>query len=603
MSGGVPREIRLAARLTHPHVLGVHDSGEADGWLYYVMPDVEGETLRAPAAGRRAPARRGGASPARSRRRVGVCARARRGAPRPEARERATVGRARGDRRFRDRDRCGGGHAAGERRRAPAHGDRRDCLGSAHGRAPVRGAYRDGARCRSSHRGADDDSHPRRAAVREHRRQRGRRLLRRRDDRRTGARARKASRTARHRPHVELPVQGQDGHGTGDRARARRQRARGGYAAASRRSTARHHATRGRRRRQGTLGLRVREPVERRLRGAGSLHARCRGGAGVDTGDSSIRRAAGGCRAGHDRPRSVPAVPQGEVLLACPRRRERHTIDRLLPASDRTGPGVRARTRRTGVGVQHVVRLYPRPGGLVVHARRVQRRACDGARLNARRCADRYRGHAEHATPLLRSGVALSRGRRAGAIESVRTPCVGTLSCHGGSYRRRGPEAIAASRRIVALDSTFLLAYQTLGVAQGVGGQPDSRTAGQRGALARTGQAVGPRPARVVRQADLRLRIRRALGRCGADPHRVAPSGRRSLRRRRRRLCRLRFRRSRGARPLVDDRGRATALAGALPALSSRGNIGSHGDVHSQYALGAHRQAAPTDAMRWNPIS
>jgi serine/threonine-protein kinase len=40
-------EIRTAARLTHPHVLGVHDSGEADGLLYYVMPYIEGETLRA----------------------------------------------------------------------------------------------------------------------------------------------------------------------------------------------------------------------------------------------------------------------------------------------------------------------------------------------------------------------------------------------------------------------------------------------------------------------------------------------------------------------------------------------------------------------------
>jgi serine/threonine-protein kinase len=40
-------EIRFAARLTHPHVLGVHDSGEADGLLYYVMPYLEGETLRA----------------------------------------------------------------------------------------------------------------------------------------------------------------------------------------------------------------------------------------------------------------------------------------------------------------------------------------------------------------------------------------------------------------------------------------------------------------------------------------------------------------------------------------------------------------------------
>jgi len=40
------REIEIAAKLSHPHVLPVYDSGEADGFLYYVMPYVEGETLR-----------------------------------------------------------------------------------------------------------------------------------------------------------------------------------------------------------------------------------------------------------------------------------------------------------------------------------------------------------------------------------------------------------------------------------------------------------------------------------------------------------------------------------------------------------------------------
>ncbi len=40
------REIRLAAQLQHPHILPVHDSGEAAGRLYYVMPLVEGESLR-----------------------------------------------------------------------------------------------------------------------------------------------------------------------------------------------------------------------------------------------------------------------------------------------------------------------------------------------------------------------------------------------------------------------------------------------------------------------------------------------------------------------------------------------------------------------------
>jgi len=40
------REIRLAAGLQHPHILPLHDSGEAAGFLFYVMPLVEGETLR-----------------------------------------------------------------------------------------------------------------------------------------------------------------------------------------------------------------------------------------------------------------------------------------------------------------------------------------------------------------------------------------------------------------------------------------------------------------------------------------------------------------------------------------------------------------------------
>jgi serine/threonine-protein kinase len=40
------REVRIEARLQHPHILPLHDSGRAGGLLYYVMPYVEGETLR-----------------------------------------------------------------------------------------------------------------------------------------------------------------------------------------------------------------------------------------------------------------------------------------------------------------------------------------------------------------------------------------------------------------------------------------------------------------------------------------------------------------------------------------------------------------------------
>src|SRR4051794_32906905 len=40
------REIRLTAQLQHPHILNLLDSGEAGGFLFYVMPYVEGESLR-----------------------------------------------------------------------------------------------------------------------------------------------------------------------------------------------------------------------------------------------------------------------------------------------------------------------------------------------------------------------------------------------------------------------------------------------------------------------------------------------------------------------------------------------------------------------------
>jgi serine/threonine protein kinase/Flp pilus assembly protein TadD len=40
------REIKLAARLYHPHIIPLFDSGDAGGYLYYVMPVIEGESLR-----------------------------------------------------------------------------------------------------------------------------------------------------------------------------------------------------------------------------------------------------------------------------------------------------------------------------------------------------------------------------------------------------------------------------------------------------------------------------------------------------------------------------------------------------------------------------
>ena len=45
-------EIKLTANLQHPHILPLFDSGEADGYLFYVMPFVEGESLRDRLTGR-----------------------------------------------------------------------------------------------------------------------------------------------------------------------------------------------------------------------------------------------------------------------------------------------------------------------------------------------------------------------------------------------------------------------------------------------------------------------------------------------------------------------------------------------------------------------
>jgi len=46
------KEIQIAAGLTHPHILALHDSGEAGGFLYYVMPHLDGGSLRQRLQGR-----------------------------------------------------------------------------------------------------------------------------------------------------------------------------------------------------------------------------------------------------------------------------------------------------------------------------------------------------------------------------------------------------------------------------------------------------------------------------------------------------------------------------------------------------------------------
>ena len=68
------REIEIAARLQHPHILPLYDSGAAAGFLYYVMPYVEGESSRPPDARKAAPAGRRDPDCDRGGGRAGICA-------------------------------------------------------------------------------------------------------------------------------------------------------------------------------------------------------------------------------------------------------------------------------------------------------------------------------------------------------------------------------------------------------------------------------------------------------------------------------------------------------------------------------------------------
>jgi serine/threonine protein kinase len=57
------REIKLAAKLQHPNILGLYDSGTANGLLYYVMPFIQGESVRDSATRTRRTSSTGTSSP------------------------------------------------------------------------------------------------------------------------------------------------------------------------------------------------------------------------------------------------------------------------------------------------------------------------------------------------------------------------------------------------------------------------------------------------------------------------------------------------------------------------------------------------------------
>ncbi len=172
-------EIKLTANLQHPHILPLFDSGEADGFLFYVMPFVEGESLRSRLnREKQLPVRRRGPDRHRGRLRARLRPPPRRRPPRHQAREHPAArrpgagGRLRhrprrqqGGRQPDDRDRHVARHAALHEPRA---GDgrardhrplrrlrpRRRALRDAHRRPAVHRLDRAGDRGPGAHRDA-----------------------------------------------------------------------------------------------------------------------------------------------------------------------------------------------------------------------------------------------------------------------------------------------------------------------------------------------------------------------------------------------------------------------------------------------------------------
>ena len=307
------------------------------------------------------------------------------------------------------------------------------------------------------------------------------------------------------------------------------------------------------------MGLGVREPVERRVRRAGSIHARRRVGA----------------RAGAREivPPSAPLIDVGRgttdleayqlylkgryYWLARGAENVTRSIDYFKQAIARDPKFARA---HAGLALAYNVLpvFVPDPKRHDAGARRRQRR---GVRWRSTRRLPmhswRPRSVMELRFALPRGDGALSQGDRPRAIELVRASRLRIYSCSalghtdeavresalGAQLDPLAKSAGTASalalvfarraarghRRVAPHPRARLQLRARVSHARARAG--DERSAGQRGALARAGKATVARDARSARQADLRVRRGGSMGGRGADPRGAASSGRRSLRR------------------------------------------------------------------------
>ena len=306
------------------------------------------------------------------------------------------------------------------------------------------------------------------------------------------------------------------------------------HGAARGRPAARDDAARGHGRRQGAVGQRVREPLERRLRRAGLVHARHRRRAGAgarrsrrraaDRGARRSRSTSGGARPTRRRTSCTSRAATTGSSAAPRTSRDRSTYFQQAIARDPTFARAHA-----GLALAYNVLagVRPRPGRLDDGAHRGERRARGGARLHARRRAARDGARRRARLPVRRGRGALPRGARARAVEPVRAPRVRSslLTAIGHTDEaiaelRAGDAARSAGQ--VGGDRVRPGAHRRATVPRG-GGRGAPRT---RNRLHVRARALQPRARAGVQRAAGQRGAHAGAGRAAATPTSVPLQGR-----------------------------------------------------------------------------